>query len=222
MTNYQHIFLIPPATKNNEKPKWKKIGVAFENRDSSWNFRLQDNAPRVLAGLDLQLRRDADRVFRTDTADETWPQVGDGFRNRDGSKNVVLWSPLPAGTKLQLRPGRDRLFVISDNGSPWDQIATGRDNRDGSRTIEFDMAFLDELGDALVGFKLQLRAPRQRNKDTAGALGHARDEALSASGDIESTTHRTDPTPDTADSAGLTQVTPAQDTALTGGGVHTI
>lgn len=55
-SNMKHLVaVIERGEGKNRKSYWTSIGVAFENRDSSWNLRF-DFLPANLASTTIQLR----------------------------------------------------------------------------------------------------------------------------------------------------------------------
>ncbi len=51
----QLVGAVQRSTGDNKKTWWTKIGVAFENRDGSWNLRF-DYLPAQLANTTIQMR----------------------------------------------------------------------------------------------------------------------------------------------------------------------
>ncbi len=49
----KEVYFIKPAAKEGGKAFWMRVGIAFENKDGSYNIKL--DVP-VIPGMDLQMR----------------------------------------------------------------------------------------------------------------------------------------------------------------------
>ena len=56
-SNRKDVFVITPPAREGDKPFWRRCGVAWVNRDSSLNVRLD-----LFPGIDLQIRTPKERT----------------------------------------------------------------------------------------------------------------------------------------------------------------